>query len=85
MSNPSPEHTTLDHKGLPFSSQNDHGLGTKSVVAFANKYHAELLYSIKQNLFTVRLLIDSPVGPFTPSLKGKEQESYCLQCTCRRT
>jgi signal transduction histidine kinase len=70
MSNPCPEHTTLDHKGLPFSSQNDHGLGTKSVVAFANKYHAELLYSIKQNLFTVRLLIDSPVGPFTPSLKG---------------
>ena len=58
ISNPCSEHTILDHKGLPFSAQTGHGLGTKSVVAFASKYHAELLYSIRQNQFIVRLLID---------------------------
>jgi len=58
MSNPCPEHTILDNNGLPFSAQSGHGLGTRSVVAFANKYHAELLYSIRDNLFTVRLLIN---------------------------
>lgn len=57
ITNPCRKNIVLDATGLPISNQEGHGIGTKSVVAFATKYHAELIYSIDQGLFTVQLFI----------------------------
>lgn len=57
VSNPCIEGVTLDHNGLPSSAQAGHGIGTKSIRAFATKYDAELLYHVENGLFQVRLLI----------------------------
>ena len=57
ISNPCLETVTLDSEGLPHSDQDGHGLGTKSIAAFAAKYNAELLYRVQDGLFRVRLLV----------------------------
>ena len=57
VSNPCLDTVTLDPEGLPHTDQEGHGVGTKSVAAFASKYDAELLYSVQDGRFTVRLLI----------------------------
>ncbi|MHC1693989.1 MAG: GHKL domain-containing protein [Eubacteriales bacterium] len=57
MENPCAEDTALDEKGYPFASQKDHGIGSKSVIAFAKKYDGELIYKIENCVFRVRLLI----------------------------
>ena len=57
MENSCSKDASLDENGLPFSFDEDHGIGTKSVVAFANKYDGELLYKIEKSVFRVRLLV----------------------------
>ncbi|AEV27912.1 hypothetical protein SpiGrapes_0048 [Sphaerochaeta pleomorpha str. Grapes] len=57
MCNPCVDTVTLGEDGLPFSSQEGHGVGTKSICAFANAHAAELLYHVENGLFRVRLLI----------------------------
>ncbi len=57
ITNPCAEDTELDSDGLPASKEQGHGIGTKSIVAFASKYDAELLYHIKDGLFCAQLLI----------------------------
>lgn len=47
----------LDKNGYPIPRKTGHGLGTKSVRAFAAKYDAELFYGIENGVFTVRLLV----------------------------
>ncbi len=55
---PCMETVTLGPDGFPYSIQEGHGgVGTKSIVAFATKYDAELLYCILDGQFRVRLLI----------------------------
>ena len=41
----------------PAASREGHGLGTKSVAAFAEKYGASVDYRLENGLFRVRLLI----------------------------
>ena len=57
MENPSAEDTALDEWGYPFASQKDHGIGSKSVIAFAKKYDGELIYKIENGVFRVRILV----------------------------
>lgn len=57
ISNPCMETVTLGPDGLPHATQDGHGVGTKSIAAFAAKYDAELLYSVQNGRFMVRLLI----------------------------
>lgn len=57
MENPCSEATALDENGYPFASQKEHGIGSKSVIAFAKKYDGELLYKIENGVFRVRLLV----------------------------
>jgi len=51
------ESVTLDSQGRPFSLQEGHGVGTKSIVAFTDKYDGELLYRVQDGQFRVRLLV----------------------------
>ncbi|WOO38416.1 GHKL domain-containing protein [Anaerocolumna sp. AGMB13020] len=57
MENPCPEDTTLDENGYPFTHIEGHGVGSKSVIAFAKKYDGEVIYQIENRVFRVRLLV----------------------------
>ena len=57
MENPCPEDTTFDENGYPVTLIENHGIGSKSVTAFARKYEGELMYQIENGVFRVRLLV----------------------------
>lgn len=57
MENPCAAGTALDKNGYPVSGEEGHGIGSKSVIAFVNKYDGELLYNIENGVFRVRLLV----------------------------
>ena len=57
MENPCSEDTALDESGYPVPRGEDHGIGSKSVIAFAKKYDGELIYNIENGVFRVRLLV----------------------------
>lgn len=47
----------LDENGHPFSKDEDHGIGTRSVLAFANKTDSEISYLAEENRFRVRMIV----------------------------
>ncbi len=55
--NPCTDDTILNADGLPATEEDGHGIGTKSIIAFAAAYNAELLYSIQDGQFRVQLLV----------------------------
>ncbi len=57
MENPCAEDTALDENGYPVTHEKGHGLGSKSVITFAKKYDGELIYSVEEGIFRVRLLV----------------------------
>lgn len=57
MENPCTEDTELDQNGYPVAREEGHGVGSKSVIAFAMKYDGELLYQVANGVFLVRLLV----------------------------
>ncbi len=57
LENPCTEDTTLDENGFPIAHEEGHGVGSKSVAAFAKKYDGELIYKIENGVFRVRLLV----------------------------
>lgn len=57
ISNPCKASIILDENGYPVSKEKGHGVGTKSVLAFANEYKAEIMYQIENGIFRVRMLI----------------------------
>lgn len=57
LENPCNTDTALDKSGYPVTREEGHGIGSKSVIAFAKKYDGELLYKIEDGVFRVRLLV----------------------------
>lgn len=57
MENPCVGDTKLDENGYPIACEEGHGIGSKSVIAFAKKYDGELMYKIENGVFRVRLLV----------------------------
>lgn len=57
MENACVDGVMLDQSGYPVAREKDHGIGSKSVVAFVKKYDGELLYKIENGVFRVRLLV----------------------------
>lgn len=47
----------LDENGHPFTKKQNHGIGTKSVIAFAEQNDSDVLYSIENGIFTVQMMI----------------------------
>lgn len=47
----------LNKEGYPVSTRSGHGIGTKNVVAFAQKHNAQLIYEAADGVFRVRMLI----------------------------
>ncbi|MCD8568886.1 MAG: GHKL domain-containing protein [Geovibrio sp.] len=57
MENSCSEDAALDESGYPAAIGEDHGIGSKSVIAFVNKYDGELIYKIENGVFRVRLAV----------------------------
>ena len=57
IENPCTEGVALDENGYPFTFEEGHGIGSKSVIAFAKKYDGELIYKVDKGFFLVRLLV----------------------------
>lgn len=47
----------LDEDGYPFSDEMNHGVGTRSVVAFINRTNSEISYLAEENRFRVRMIV----------------------------
>ena len=47
----------LDEDGHPFSNEKDHGIGTRSVLAFVHKTDSEIDYLAEENKFRVRMIV----------------------------
>ena len=47
----------LDEDGYPFSREENHGIGTRSVLAFVNKTDSEICYLPEETRFRVRMII----------------------------
>ena len=47
----------LNQEGHPFSNENNHGIGTRSVLAFVNKTNSEIQYLAEEKKFRVRMII----------------------------
>jgi preprotein translocase subunit YajC len=59
ISNPNYEKVKFNEKGIPIALAKDHGTGVMSFFAFANKNDAILEFSQENDIFYLRLLINS--------------------------
>lgn len=48
---------SLDGDGHPFSNEKNHGIGTRSVLAFVNKTNSEIHYFSEEKNFRVRMIV----------------------------
>lgn len=53
------ENVRLDESGVPISTEKNHGYGTQSILAFAEKYHALVDYDITGEWFKLRMLVSN--------------------------
>ncbi|MCD2493371.1 ATP-binding protein [Lacrimispora sp. NSJ-141] len=56
--NPYTGNVVFDKDGLPLSTREGHGTGSRSIAAFAKKYHSTLDFKAQDGMFTLRLLVD---------------------------
>ena len=52
----------FDAEGLPVTREEGHGFGTRSIAAFAKKYHAFFHCGVEDGMFRLRLLMDAGDG-----------------------
>ncbi len=57
IKNPCDKGLTLNEEGYPMTQEEGHGIGSKSVIAFAKKYGGEVIYKVEKGVFVVRLLV----------------------------
>ncbi len=57
ISNSCLEKAKLDEDGHPVTSEDGHGIGTRSVLDFVNKTGSEIRYVAEDNMFKVRMII----------------------------
>ncbi|MBR5510034.1 MAG: GHKL domain-containing protein [Lachnospiraceae bacterium] len=57
FANPCPETVTIGENGLPVINDSDHGIGTRSITAFAEKYHAIYSFRIEDGWFKLQLAL----------------------------
>ena len=47
----------LDSRGLPVADRRGHGLGTRSITAFCEKYGALCTYRLSEGWFSLRVVL----------------------------
>ena len=58
IANSCAEKASLDEEGHPFSTEEEHGIGTRSVLNFINQTDSEIRYIAEEKTFKVRMLIN---------------------------
>ena len=48
---------TFDRRGLPVSNKQGHGIGTRSIVAFAEKHNALYLFRTENGWFKLQIAV----------------------------
>lgn len=57
ISNSCKSKVSLDNEGHPFTTKENHGIGTRSVLAFVDQTGSEIRYIAEDNIFKVRMII----------------------------
>lgn len=57
ISNPYQGTVSVDEEGRPLATENGHGIGTRSILAFCEKNEAFVDYKLENNVFALRILI----------------------------
>ena len=57
ISNPYAGEITFDRRGIPLAEVPGHGIGTRSIVAFSEKYNALCLFRAEQGWFKLQIVI----------------------------
>lgn len=65
FSNPCMGNVALDGNGLPTSREDGHGLGTRSILAFAEKHQAICTFRIENGWFKLQLALQDGAGETT--------------------
>ncbi len=58
ISNPYVGEVKTDDKGIPISTESGHGFGTRSIVAFCDKYDAYYDFRAEDGIFTLRIVMN---------------------------
>ena len=56
IENPYQGKVAIDEDQYPTSDEKGHGIGTKSILSFVERYQGEIIYEIENDIFNVRLL-----------------------------
>ncbi len=57
FSNPCSQTITFGPDGIPLSGKKDHGIGTRSIVAFAEKYNAVYSFRVEDGWFKLQMAV----------------------------
>jgi len=57
ISNPCKEDIAFSKEGLPLSKEKEHGIGTRSIMAFCKKYDALCSFSLENGQFTLKIVL----------------------------
>ncbi|MDE6914151.1 MAG: GHKL domain-containing protein, partial [Lachnospiraceae bacterium] len=57
IANPCKEEVLFSKDGLPLSKEKGHGIGTRSIFAFCNKYHASFDFAVSNGQFVLRIVL----------------------------
>ena len=52
--------TVTFRNGMPLSGRSGHGIGTKNIAAIAESYHGQYQFFVKDQIFTIRVLLPLP-------------------------
>ena len=57
IENPCLADVKLNDEGLPFTAEEGHGIGTKSVTEFIEKWNGDIVYDVTDGIFSVRMIL----------------------------
>ena len=63
VSNPYSNEIKTDENGIPIGADGNHGIGTRSILAFCEKYGAQVNYKIGKDIFSIRIVIQKLPPP----------------------
>ncbi len=57
ISNPCKDDIVFSNDGIPLSNEKEHGIGTRSIIAFCKKYGALFSFSLENERFTLKIVL----------------------------
>ena len=57
ISNPCKDDVAFSEEGIPLSKEQEHGIGTRSIMAFCKKYGALCSFSLEDGRFTLKIVL----------------------------